>query len=210
VTAYRPFIDDPDHIALLEGQRYVVLRPTGMVPHVYDSVRASMKGKLAGLPVSYPAQPHVTLTGFPKGTSLQAVRELVAQWAPTTHGLRLETEKVTVFPAPFQIVIAQVRQTAELLQALSSLREAATERELGHLSTIAPADWIFHMSVVYCSMLTPSAWADVTQFVETVSAPSVECVVNEVEIVAFDSGQERSVGVFDFSTHRVSAERYLK
>jgi 2'-5' RNA ligase len=198
---YRPYIDDPDHIALLEGQRFVVLRPTGVVLDVYDHVRGLIKEKLAGLSVSYPAQPHVTLAGYPKGTSLEDVRKLVARWAPPIHPLRLEIEKASVFPAPFQIVIVHVRKTAELLHALSSLGERAIQGELGEVPAIAPADWVFHMSVAYCSKLTPPVWDDVTQFVETVNAPPAQCVVNEVEIVAFDSGEERCGGVFELSTH---------
>jgi 2'-5' RNA ligase len=120
---YRPFIDDREHIARLEGQRYVVLRPTGIIPDVYAQVQAVVKEKLAGLPVSYPAQPHITLAGFPKGTHLESVRQVVAEWTPTISALQVEIERVSFFPAPFQIVIVQVRKTAALFTALVTLRE---------------------------------------------------------------------------------------
>ena len=196
---YRPFVDDPNHLALLEGQRYVALRPAGPVSAVHEQVRASVKERLAGLPVSYPAQAHVTLTGFPKGTDLESVRALVGQWARTIPRLQLEVERVGVFPAPFQIVIVQVRKTAELFDALASLRESARQRKFGDVLTTPAADWIFHMSVAYCASLSASAWADVMRFVEKVGVPAAQCSVSDVEIVAFDNGREHCGGVFALS-----------
>lgn len=204
MTPYRPFINDPEHIGRLEGQRYVVLRPCGIISDVYAQVQTVFKEKLAGLPVSHPAQPHITLAGFPKGTPLESVRELVAQWAPTISPLQVEIERVSFFPTPFQIVIAQVRKTTALFNALVTLRDWAKRRDLHDLMTTPPADWTFHMSVAYCALLSPSAWADVTRFIETMDGPAAQCVVTEVEIVAFDSGHEYSGGTFDLSGHRAA------
>jgi len=191
---YRPFIDDPAHIALLEGQRYVVLRPNGAVQDSYTQVRERVQDKLAGLQVSYPAQAHVTLAGFGKGTSIDAVRELVANWAPTVPPLRLELEELAVFPSPFQIIIARVQRTPELREALTTLRERAGQQKLADVATIQPSDWIFHMSVAYCSAFSAAAWADVAAWVETVPVAAAECTVTEVELVAIDDGQEYSGG----------------
>ena len=199
MSLYQPFIDDPNDIARLEGQRYVVLRPTGAVPDVHGQVRSLAKERLAGLDVSYPARAHVTLTGFPEGTHLEAIRELVAEWAPTVAPLQIEVERVSSFPSPFKIVIVQVRKTTELFDALASLRGRATGRKFGELSLIRPADWIFHMSVAYCSSLSVSTWADVSQFLETLAVPTARCVVGEVEIVAFDKGREYPGGVFELA-----------
>jgi 2'-5' RNA ligase len=199
MSSYRPFIDDPGHIALVEGERYVVLRPTASIPDIYDRVRALFKEKLAGLPVSYPAEPHVTLAGLAKGTPLESVRELVSEWARTIPRLQLEVEGVSSFPSPSQIVIVQVRRTDELFHALSSLRAAARQRGLGDLAVIAPTDWIFHMSVAYCSALKASEWTEVMSFAETVKVPPAYCTVSEVEIVAFDERQEYSGGVVELS-----------
>jgi 2'-5' RNA ligase len=191
---YRPFIDDPAHIALLEGQRYVVLRPNGAVQDAYTEVRERVQDKLAGLQVSYPTQPHVTLAGFGKGTSIDAVREVVADWAPTVPPLRLEVEDLGVFPSPFQIVIARLRRTSELAGALTTLRERARRYKLVDVATVEPPEWIFHMSVAYCSALSAAAWADVAAWVETVPVAAAECTVTEVELVAIDDGQEYSGG----------------
>jgi 2'-5' RNA ligase len=205
VILYRPFIDDPNDIARLEGQRYVVLRPTGVVPDVHGHVRSLMKKQLANCEVSYPAQAHVTLSGFPKGTHLESVRELVARWARSVAPLRLEVERASYFPTPFQIVIVQIRKTSELFEASASLRAWGKQRELGDSAAVPPADWIFHMSVAYCSSLSGSAWSAVTRFVETLAVPTAQCVVGVVEIVAFDNGQEYSGGLFELSAPGVTS-----
>jgi len=191
---YRPFIDDPGHIALLEGQRYVVLRPNGAVQDGYTQVREQVQDKLGRLQVSYPTQPHVTLAGFGKGTSIDAVREVVANWAPTVPPLRLEVVDLGVFPSPFQIVILRVRRTPEIADALTTLREQAQQSKLVDVATVQSSDWIFHMSVAYCSALSAAAWADVAAWVETVPVAAAECTVTEVELVAIDDGQEYSGG----------------
>jgi 2'-5' RNA ligase len=210
VSVHRPFIDDRQHLALLEGQRYVVLRPTGMISDSYGQVRASIKERLVGLPVSYPAHPHVTLAGFPKGTLVNSVQQLVAEWAAATSDLKLEVERVSIFPTPFQTVIVQVRKTAELMNAFVSLRELASEHKLAQLSTIQPIEWIFHMSVAYCSSLEPSAWTKVSSFVETLHIVPAQCVVGEAEIVAFDDGHEHLSGVVCLSAPSSHAGRVVR
>ena len=203
MSLYSPFIDDPNDIARLVGQRFVVLPATGAVPDVHSHVRSLIKEQLGPADVSYPARAHVTLTGFPKGTELELVRDLVAQWAPSVPSLRLEVEKAGYFPAPFQIVILQIRKTTALFEALASLRARATQRELGDAGMVPAADWIFHMSVAYCSSLSSPAWAAVTQFVDGLSVQAARCDVGEVEIVAFDNGQEYSGGIFELSASAV-------
>jgi 2'-5' RNA ligase len=177
----------------------VVLRPTEAVPDVHAHLRSLVKAQLPQGEVSYPAQPHVTLSGFPRGTQLESVREVVAEWAPSVAPLLLEVERASCFPSPFQIVILQIRRTTELFEALASLRTRATQRELGDVLGVPPADWIFHMSVAYCSSLDSSSWAALAQFVKDVSVQAAQCVVAEVEIVAFDKGQEYSGGTFELS-----------
>src|SRR5215212_1919836 len=119
MSVYLPFIDDPNDIARLEGQRFVLLRATGSVPKVHCHVQSLLKDQLALRDVSYPAQAHVTLAGFANGAQLEQIRDLVAQWAHSVAPLRLEVERAGYFPAPFQIVMLQVRKTTELFAALA-------------------------------------------------------------------------------------------
>ena len=81
MSDYQPFIDDPNHLTLVNGERYVVLRPTGIVARAYAEVQAAVRRKLFGSLVSFPAQGHVTMKGFPRGTALIDVQKVVRQWA---------------------------------------------------------------------------------------------------------------------------------
>jgi 2'-5' RNA ligase len=196
VNHYQPFIDDPRHLSELDRQRFVVLRIPPSVTGTYGQVQKAVRQRWSALPVSYPARAHVTLCGFAAGSALDAVQEVVSYWARTVPPLLIEVERVSAFPPPFQIVIVQVRKTPALFAALTSLRERAEQRGLVVSTHVPLEQWIFHMSVAYCSALGAQAWHQVTQFVETVEAPSATCVVREAEIVAFDDGLESSGGVF--------------
>jgi 2'-5' RNA ligase len=202
-SPYRPFIDDPNDIARFEGLRFAVLRATESVQDVHHHVRLLIQEQLAGSHVSYPADGHVTLAGFPRGAPLDVIRDLVAEWVPSVAPLRLEVEKAGCFPAPHQVVMVQIRKTTELCEALTSLRARAAQRELGESELVAAADWIFHMSVAYCAHLDVPAWAAVTRFVDGLSVPAAQCVVGAVEIVAFDDHREYSGGVFELSAPAV-------
>lgn len=196
---YYPFIEDPKLRTELNRQRFVVLRMPTAVVGTYQQVQEAVRQRLSALPVSYPARAHVTLCGFAAGTALDAVQDVVGAWARSVPSLLIEAERVGVFPSPFQVIIVQVRKTPELFAAMATLRQQAEECRLV-LSTVVPADqWIFHMSVAYCSELSAPAWQEVTRFVEALQIPSTEAVVGEVEAVAFDDGQEYSCGVFSLN-----------
>jgi hypothetical protein len=139
------------------------------------------------------------LLGLGGCTSLEAVRELVNEWARDVPPLQIEVEQINEFPSPFQIVIIQIRRTFNLSVALSRLRERARQRSLDDLATVAPADWIFHLSLVYGSSLSAASWATVSESVHQLTVPTAQCLVPEVEIVAFDDGQELSGGVVALS-----------
>jgi 2'-5' RNA ligase len=162
LAAYRPFIDDPEHRRLLEGQRYVVLRVRDSVRAAYRRIQGLVRERLAGFDLSYPAEPHVTLLSLAAGTDLDAVRALVNEWARDVPPLQIEVERIDEFPPPFQIAIIQIRRTSELFVALSRLRERARQRGLDDLATIAPGDWIFHLSLVYGYSLSAASWATVS------------------------------------------------
>lgn len=200
MSSYRPFIEDPDDIARFEGGRFVVLRATGEVADAHRQVCEVLQEPLAREEVLVLTDAHVTLAGFPKGAELDAVRDLVAEWARSVSPLTLEVEKAGYFPAPFQIVLLQIRKTTALQDAMISLRTRASERWPGDGGLIAAADWIFHMSVAYCATLTGPAWAAVTKVVDGLTVPAAQCVVGQVEIVAIDNGQEYSAGVIDLGS----------
>jgi len=195
---YQPLIHDPGHLRTLERQRFVVLRPLPSVTKIHGYVQAALRQQLAALPVSYPAQAHVTLCGFAAGTPLAAVQDLVQAWARSVPPLVIQVERVASFPPPFQVVIVQVRRTPELFAALAGLRQRAEAQQLA-VSTPVPVDrWIFHMSVAYCSELSTPDWHELTSSLETLRVLPVHCTVEEAEVVAFDEGREYSGGTYSF------------
>jgi 2'-5' RNA ligase len=199
VSSYRRFIDDPKDIARFEGQRFVVLRATGAVQDVHGHVRSLLEVHLPAGKTSGPTEGHVTLAGFSKGTPLDSVLDVVSQWAQSVAPLRLEVEKAGYFPAPFQVVMLQIRRTPELVAALASLRARARERGLQDDGAVPASEWVFHMSLAYCSSLTSAAWSALTHVVAGLTVHAAQCVVDQAEIVAFDDGREYSGGIVALS-----------
>ena len=207
MSRYQPFIEDPKHLRELDRQRFVVLRVPPPVSETYRHVQETVRQRLSAMPVSYPARAHVTLGGFAAGTALEAVQEVVKAWARSVPSLLIEVECLSIFPPPFQIAIVQVRKSRDLFAALASLWRQSETRRLA-LSTRVPADqWIFHMSLAYCSGLSASTWHELTQLIESVQVPSARCVVGEAEVVAVDDGREYSGGVFSLEAPQTAGSR---
>ena len=193
--AYEPYIDDPEHIRV-DGERFVVLRPSTVIREVHKQLQTLLRQRVAHLAISYPAHAHVTLAGFGAGTHLQTVQHVVESWSHHVSPLPITVEAIACFPTPSQVVIIRVSKTGELLAALSRLRQQASQDQLKIDATISPQDWIFHMSVAYCSKISPSEWSEVTKLVEELALPPAFCVVNDVDVVAFDDHREYSGGVY--------------
>ena len=96
----------------------------------------------------------------------------------------------------------RVLKTAELLDALSGLRLEASQRRLTIDTAIPLQDWIFHMSVAYCSDLGNSAWNDVMKLSKELEIPPASCHVNEIEVVAFDNLRESLGGAYALAQAR--------
>lgn len=195
-----PFISDPGHLAALEGQRYIVLRPSGVVVEEFEKVRSSLRALIEVDAVSSPSFPHVTFIGLPSGTSLEDVQDLAARWAEQTPPLPIEVEGVSTFPPPFQGVIVQVTKTPSLSTALRAIRQISAEVGLPQWPERRPSveDWIFHMSVAYCSKLPEHEWEVVVDQASKLTPGSASCLATEAEVVAYDGLEERPGGTFPF------------
>jgi hypothetical protein len=194
---YEPFIDDPRDVARFQGQRYVVLRPFGRVVEEFERVKNVIAERFQGLPISHVARPHVTLAGFPAGTSLDSVRSTVASWAPSVRPLTIRLVGPSFFP--FRIAIVQVGKTPELADALRGLRLRALNEGPRCFAVVPVEEWVFHLSISYCHALSQGEWEKVTDFLGTLSTSQAECTVEEAEVVAFDDGREYSGGVYSFT-----------
>lgn len=194
--SYTPFITDRGHLSVLEGQRYVVLRAMGEAAQALKRVQDDVRAELDGQPASFPNAAHVTLRGFPAGTDLDRVVALVESWSVNVGPLEVEITRAATFPAPDQIVICEVRKTDALKTAFASLLEATLDAGLPDWpGRFGIDEWIFHTSVAYCRFVPADVWTDVATLVATVAATG-SCIVNEVEIAAFDGSAERSGGIF--------------
>lgn len=199
---YYPLIDDPEHIRAVEGQRFVVLRPNHPITEAHHQVQSRLWERAPDLSISYPAQAHVTLAGFAADTQLSAVQDVVESWSRWVSPLRIAVDRLEYFPAPSQILFIRVLKTVELLDALCGLRLEASQRQLTIDTTIPVQDWIFHMSVAYCSDLSDSAWNNVMKLSTELEIPPGSCYVNDIEIVAFDNLREYSGGVYALAEGR--------
>jgi 2'-5' RNA ligase len=201
MSGRRPFITDPDHLAVVEGQRYVVFRPVGQVQRTFETLQRQLRETLADPRISFPLTGHVTLRGFPIGTSVESITRMVEAWALTVPPLMIEAEALATFPPPWQVVIVQVRTTPELERAYGSLAEAARRGGLPVLPELerTEKEWVFHMSLCYCTGLDDAAWRQTVERADPLRVSPVTCVVDEVEVIAFDEGSERLGGAFSLT-----------
>lgn len=75
----RPFMIDPDQLASLEGQQYLVLRPAGAVSTFYRETQAELL-RTTPRPLKHPHTEHVTLRGFYEADRLDALAALIREW----------------------------------------------------------------------------------------------------------------------------------
>lgn len=181
----------PDQLASLEGQQYLVLRPSGAVSESYREVQDEM---LAHLPegTKHPHTEHVTLRGFFEPERREEVTALVREWAAAQHPIEIIADAIDTFPAPWQIVITRLARTAALVEAYASLTSALEQTDFRRLDELPVDDWIFHLSVVYGKTLTPAAWAEFERLARRELPERPRCVVAEAELVRYEGGVEHA------------------
>lgn len=180
-----------DQLASLEGQQYLVLRPTGAVSESYREVQDEL---LAHLPdeTKHPHTEHVTLRGFFEPERREEVAALVRAWASAQHPIEIVADAVDAFPAPWQIVITRLARTASLVEAYASLTTALDQTDFHRLDELPLDDWIFHLSVVYGKKLPSDAWAELESAARRDLPERPRCVVQEAELVWYSGGVEHA------------------
>ena len=185
----RDFMTDPGQLRDLEGQQYVVLRPTGAVMREWDRTREAAHRQL-GETVRYPGAAHVTLRGLYEPDRVDQVRTAVGEWAAQQHPIEIVTEAVDSFPAPWQIVIARLARTPSLVQAYASLTDALNRTDLRRIGELPLDEWTFHLSTVYAKSLDADDWERLASDTRhDYPAPPAETVI-EVELVTYSDGAE--------------------
>lgn len=182
---------DPGQLASLEGQQYVVLRPTTAVSSLYREVQDAGLARL-GADVRHPHTEHVTLRGFFEPKRREELAALLRGWAAQQHPVTVEAEAIDSFPAPWQILILRLARTASLISAYASLTSALERTDFRRLDERSLDDWTFHLSVVYGRSLDPSVWEPFARASYRELSYPPTGLVGEAELVWYQDGVEHA------------------
>lgn len=182
-------MNTPEQLASLDGQQYLVLRPTAAVADRYTAEQREALG-LAGLP--HPHTGHVTLRGFYEPSRQGQLASLVREWAAAQQPIELVAEAVDAFPAPWQILILRLARTPSLVSAYATLTESLTASDFRRLGELDLDDWTFHMSVVYGKTLKSEDWSVIESArTRDFDRPPHEIML-EAELVSYSGGEEHA------------------
>ncbi|WP_235563394.1 2'-5' RNA ligase family protein [Microbacterium sp. Root322] len=187
----RPFMDTPDQLASLEGQQYLVLRPTAAVGTVYRDVQDAAVSRL-GVPARRPHTGHVTLRGFYEPERREALTELIRSWAARQAPIEVIAEAVDEFPMPWQILIVRLARSPSLVSAYSSLTAALDATDFRRIGELPLEDWTFHLSVLYGKTLDGAEWSRFAKAEVRPLSPAPTEVIAEAELVWYQGGIEHA------------------
>lgn len=184
-------MDTPEQLASLEGQQYLVLRPTIGVASLYREVQDAALARFGGR-IPHPHTEHVTLRGFFEPERRDELSALIRGWAAHQHPIEVRAEAVDAFPAPWQVLIVRLARTASLVSAYANLSAALERTDLRRLDELTVDDWTFHLSVVYGRSLEPAEWEEfrTASMSELGRTPSE--TIAEAELVWYQDGAEHA------------------
>jgi len=187
----RPFMSTPDQLESLNGQQYLVLRPTADVAATYREIQSTALARL-GMPLRHPHTEHVTLRGFFEPERREELGELVRAWAAQQSPIEIIGDAVDEFPTPWQILVVRLARTTSLVSAYSSLTDALDRTDLRRIGELPLEEWTFHLSVLYGKTLDAAAWDRVVQEEACSLTPQPAEVVREAELVWYQDGAEHA------------------
>jgi len=185
----RPFMDTPAQLASLEGQQYLVLRPTISVASLYREVQDAALARLGG-DTPRPRTEHVTLRGFAEPARREELSALIRAWAARQHPIEVTAEAVDVFPAPWQILIVRLARTESLVSAYADLSAVLEGTDVRRLDERSVDDWTFHLSVVYGKTLDPASWQEFADASRSELSLMPTETITEAELVWYENGAE--------------------
>lgn len=185
----QPFMTGPTLLDSLNGQQYLVLRPTGDVAMFYAAEQAQLRDSLPES-ISYPHTGHVTLRGFYEPERVHELRDLLAKWAGESPLIELTLDGVDGFPPPFQILIARLARTPSLIEAYSSLTSLLDATDFHRIGELPLDDWIFHLSLIYAGTLEEAEWTAAHESTKRSAAAAEVC--GSAEFVWYEDGMEHS------------------
>lgn len=184
-------MDTPDQLASLDGQQYLVLRPTGAVAAAYRAIQEAALARL-DTPLRHPHTEHVTLRGFFEPERREDLRAVIRACAAEQGPLELTADAVDVFPAPWQVLILRLARTPALVRAYASLTEALRPTDFRRLDELSVEEWTFHLSVLYGRTLDPETWQHLAATEARPLTPAPTEVVTEAEFVWYEGGVEHA------------------
>lgn len=179
----------PAQLASLEGQQYLVLRPTRAVSDLY---RAEQRSALGRLDAPHPHTEHVTLRAFHEPERRDEVLTLIREWAAAQRPIEVVAEAVDVFPTPWQVVILRLSRTPTIVSAYATLSDALGGTDFRRLDERSTDDWTFHLSVIYARTLAPAAWTELSHTSRRSLSSRPSETVSDVEFVWYLDGAEHS------------------
>jgi hypothetical protein len=181
----------PAQLASLEGQQYLVLRPTGAVAAEY---RALQRDTLAALDTSvpFPHTGHVTLRGFAESDRREELAAVIRTWAARQHPITVSADAVDTFADPWQIVILRLARTDTLVSAYAALTDLLAPTDFRRLGELALEDWTFHLSAVYGKTLDAKAWDELDRAVRRPLPALPTEIITEAELVWYQDGIEHA------------------
>lgn len=184
-------MDTPDQLASLEGQQYLVLRPTAGVGEVYRDVQDAALARLS-VPARHPHTGHVTLRGFYEPERRAELAEVIRSWAARQSPIEVIAEAVDQFPSPWQILIVRLERTDSLVSAYSTLTHALDRTDFHRLDELSLEDWTFHLSVLYGKTFDAAEWGALAQAESRALRPAPAEVITEAELVWYQDGIEHA------------------
>ncbi|OAN35301.1 hypothetical protein A4X16_05155 [Microbacterium sp. H83] len=182
-------MDTPEQLASLDGQQYLVLRPTAAVAQLYE---VEQDAALRHVRVPHPHTGHVTLRGFFEPERREQLRDLIRSWAGRQPPIDVAVDAVDVFPSPWQIVILRLARRASLIDAYSSLTAALDRTDVRRLGELSLDEWTFHLSIVYGTDLAPDRWAALARASVRDLPVRPSETISEAELVWYEGGIEHA------------------
>lgn len=184
------FIVDADLLQALEGQQYIVFRPDGDIAEYFKLIQGELK-KILPPGVKYPNTGHITLGGF--SDSMAKLDESFRSWVADIKPLVVSVESIDSFPSPFKIIILKMQKDAQLRNTYDKLTASVSKNSVKTIGMERSSDnWIFHMSLAYCSELNNHDWQNVLDSLHELPNKSPRYLVNEAELVEYRTGEHAS------------------
>ncbi|MEV4666311.1 2'-5' RNA ligase family protein [Microbacterium sp. LWO12-1.2] len=187
----RPFMASPAQLTSLEGQQYLVLRPTGAVAAEYQALQRETLAAL-DTSVTFPHTGHVTLRGFAESGRLEELTAVIRTWAERQHPITVSADAVDTFAGPWQIVILRLARTDTLVSAYAALTDLLVHTDFLRLGELDLEDWTFHLSVVYGKTLDANAWDELDRAARRPLPALPTEIITEAELVWYQDGIEHA------------------